>query len=96
MSATPAKDVTDPEMSYDEVRHEGKRVRLKVVVDSCVKKWFKEYLLAAEQGDREMQLVVGAMFNTGYGVQRDPVKGRFWLAKARTGYDENHQDQHNQ
>ncbi|KAI5083990.1 hypothetical protein GOP47_0000159 [Adiantum capillus-veneris] len=91
MSTSPSKNITDSEMIDGKVRNKDERVRLKVVVDSCVKRWFEEYLLAAEQGDREMQSLVGAMYNTGYGVTRDPIKGKFWLDRARSGHW-NHKD----
>ena len=53
---------------------ESRRVKLKVVVQACAKRWFEENLAAAQLGDYEMQLLVGEMFNSGYGVERDPVK----------------------
>ena len=53
---------------------ESGRVKLKVVVQACAKRWFEENLAAAQRGDYEMQLLVGEMFNSGYGVERDPVK----------------------
>lgn len=64
---------------------EGVRLPLRAVVAECVRRWFEEYLMAAEAGDPEIQLLVGHMFILGYGVERDPAKGRIWLEKAARG-----------
>ncbi|XP_021903903.1 uncharacterized protein LOC110819131 isoform X2 [Carica papaya] len=52
---------------------EGK-VPLSAVVSDCVKRWFEETLKEARAGDIAMQVLVGQMYNTGYGVTRDTQK----------------------
>jgi TPR repeat protein len=64
----------DASTSKSTAEAEFRRVKLKVVVQACEKRWFEEYLAEAEQGDKMMQLIVGKMFQTGYGVERDPSK----------------------
>ncbi|KAH7315502.1 hypothetical protein KP509_21G052100 [Ceratopteris richardii] len=90
MAPTSSSTATDTSELID--TDSGKRVRLKIVVENCVKRWFEEYLHAAQEGDHEMMLLVGAMYNTGYGVQKDPAKGKYWLDRARP----NHQSHKNQ
>ncbi|KAF7825469.1 putative tetratricopeptide-like helical domain-containing protein [Senna tora] len=58
------------------------RVPLSDVVADCVKRWFKDTLKEAKQGDINMQVLVGQMYCSGYGVPRDAQKGRIWLTKA--------------
>ncbi|XP_027349919.1 uncharacterized protein LOC113861353 [Abrus precatorius] len=58
------------------------RVPLSGVVADCVKRWFKDTLKEAKAGDINMQVLVGQMYFSGYGVPRDAQKGRIWLTKA--------------
>lgn len=60
-----------------------KRVPLKEVVADCVGRWFKEHVKAAQAGDPETQIIVGQMICSGYGVQKDPLKGQDWIRNAR-------------
>ncbi|KAI4370504.1 hypothetical protein MLD38_018854 [Melastoma candidum] len=58
------------------------RLPLARVVSDCVKRWFQETLKEAKAGDCNMQVLVGQMYNSGYGVPKDPNKGRAWINKA--------------
>ncbi|XP_010039170.2 uncharacterized protein LOC104427816 isoform X1 [Eucalyptus grandis] len=60
----------------------GARVPLSEVVSDCVKRWFKDTLKEAKAGDVNMQVLVGQMYYSGYGVPRDAQKGRIWITKA--------------
>lgn len=50
---------------------ERKRVTLSEVVSDCVKRWFQDTLKEAKTGDINMQVLVGQMYYSGYGVPRD-------------------------
>lgn len=52
-------------------RKEKNRAPLKEVVSECVKRWFKDTLKEAKAGDINMQVLVGQMYYSGYGVPRD-------------------------
>lgn len=55
------------------------RVPLSKVVSDCVKRWFKDTLKEAKAGDVNMQVLVGQMYYSGYGVARDTQKvNLFW------------------
>ncbi|OVA12688.1 Sel1-like [Macleaya cordata] len=58
------------------------RVPLSEVVSDCVKRWFHDTLKEAKAGDISMQVLVGQMYYSGYGVPRDAQKGRAWITKA--------------
>ncbi|KAK4277772.1 hypothetical protein QN277_015720 [Acacia crassicarpa] len=58
------------------------RVPLASVVADCAKRWFQDTLKEARAGDINMQFLVGQMYNSGYGVVRDPRKGHVWISKA--------------
>ncbi|KAG6596323.1 hypothetical protein SDJN02_09052 [Cucurbita argyrosperma subsp. argyrosperma] len=58
------------------------RVPLSEVVSDCVKRWFKDTLTEAKRGDINMQVLVGQMYYSGYGIPRDAQKGRIWMTKA--------------
>ncbi|KAJ4972045.1 hypothetical protein NE237_005144 [Protea cynaroides] len=58
------------------------RVPLKAVVSDCVKRWFQDTLKEAKAGDTGMQVLVGQMYYSGYGVSRDAQKGRAWISRA--------------
>lgn len=58
------------------------RAPLSEVVADCVKRWFFDSLKEAKNGDVSMQVLVGQMYYSGYGVPRDPKKGRIWITRA--------------
>ncbi|MCO5564706.1 hypothetical protein L7F22_018373 [Adiantum nelumboides] len=72
-----------PHVKRDQEDH-TKRFALKVVVQSCVKRWFKEHLRNAETGDSDAQIMVGKMISHGYGVPKDKLKGEEWLKRGRS------------
>ncbi|KAJ1417735.1 Tetratricopeptide-like helical domain superfamily [Sesbania bispinosa] len=63
---------------------EGEQCRtpLSKVVADCAKRWFQETLKEAKAGDIAMQVLVGQMFYSGYGVRRNPEMGHAWISKA--------------
>ncbi|XP_061375120.1 uncharacterized protein LOC133317277 [Gastrolobium bilobum] len=58
------------------------RTPLAKVVADCSKRWFQDTLKEAKAGDAAMQVLVGQMYYSGYGVPRDPQKGNAWISKA--------------
>ncbi|MBA0630800.1 hypothetical protein Goshw_014868 [Gossypium schwendimanii] len=60
----------------------SQRLPLSEVVSDCVKRWFKDSLKEAKAGDVNMQVLVGQMYYSGYGVPRDAQKGRIWMTRA--------------
>ncbi|KAL5732930.1 hypothetical protein ACOSQ2_032622 [Xanthoceras sorbifolium] len=58
------------------------RLPLAQVVSDCVKRWFQDTLKEAKNGDVSMQILVGQMYFSGYGVARDAQKGRAWISRA--------------
>lgn len=50
------------------------RVPLAQVVADCVNRWFQDTLKEAKAGDSAMQVLVGQMYYSGYGVPKDPLK----------------------
>lgn len=58
------------------------RVPLSEVVMDCARRWFQDTLKEAKKGDIAMQVLVGQMYNTGYGVRKDVKKGRTWITIA--------------
>ncbi|XP_047334899.1 uncharacterized protein LOC124938498 [Impatiens glandulifera] len=58
------------------------RFPLAVVVSECAKRWFMDTLKEARAGDTAMQMLVGQMYSSGYGVQKDARKGRAWMDEA--------------
>ncbi|CAL9046233.1 uncharacterized protein LOC135674784 [Musa acuminata AAA Group] len=65
----------------DRVRQEG-RVPLKEVVADCTRRWFQDALKEARAGDAGMQVLVGQMYHSGYGVLKNDQKADAWIAKA--------------
>lgn len=53
------------------------RVPLSGVVADCAKRWFKDTLREAKAGDVNMQVLVGQMYYSGYGVPKDAQKVGF-------------------
>nr|XP_028961788.1 uncharacterized protein LOC103419214 isoform X2 [Malus domestica] len=50
------------------------RVPLARKVSDCVRRWFQDTLKEARAGDSSMQVLVGQMYCSGYGVPKDPRK----------------------
>lgn len=50
------------------------RVPLAHVVADCAKRWFLDALKEAKAGDSAMQVLVGQMYCSGYGVPKDSQK----------------------
>ncbi|KAG8380921.1 hypothetical protein BUALT_Bualt06G0066900 [Buddleja alternifolia] len=59
-----------------------RRMPLAEVVADCVKRWFQDTLKDAKTGDTSMQVLVGQMYYSGYGVGRDEQKGKAWISRA--------------
>ncbi|KAL0299349.1 UNVERIFIED_CONTAM: hypothetical protein Sradi_6594700 [Sesamum radiatum] len=58
----------------DAENSERRRMPLSEVVADCVKRWFQDTLKEAKNGDIAMQVLVGQMYYSGYGVARDAQK----------------------
>ncbi|XP_057248721.1 uncharacterized protein LOC104908080 isoform X2 [Beta vulgaris subsp. vulgaris] len=50
------------------------RVPLAEVVSDCARRWFQDTLKEARDGDTAMQVLVGQMYNSGYGVPKNTEK----------------------
>lgn len=50
------------------------RVPLAQVVEDCVRRWFQDTLKEAKSGDVGMQVLVGQMYCSGYGIPKDEHK----------------------
>lgn len=50
------------------------RVPLAQVVEDCVRRWFQDTLKEAKAGDVGMQVLVGQMYCSGYGIPKDEHK----------------------
>ncbi|KAJ9553290.1 hypothetical protein OSB04_017335 [Centaurea solstitialis] len=59
-----------------------RRIPLAEVVLECSRRWFQETLRDAKTGDTSMQVLVGQMYCSGYGVVKDAQKGQAWINKA--------------
>ncbi|GAV62457.1 LOW QUALITY PROTEIN: hypothetical protein CFOL_v3_05980 [Cephalotus follicularis] len=57
------------------------RFPLSHVFSDCEKQWFED-ALKEKAGDFAMQVLVGQMYCSGYGVPRDAKKGHMWIARA--------------
>ncbi|KAJ9175955.1 hypothetical protein P3X46_014454 [Hevea brasiliensis] len=57
-------------------------VPLSQVVSLCAKRWFQDTLREANAGDIAMQVLVGQMYYSGYGVQKNAQKGCEWINRA--------------
>ncbi|CAK9153741.1 unnamed protein product [Ilex paraguariensis] len=60
----------------------SRRHPLSQVVSDCVRRWFQDTLKEAKAGDLNMQVLVGQMYYSGYGIHRDAQKGRLWMTRA--------------
>ncbi|XP_059627923.1 uncharacterized protein LOC132270743 [Cornus florida] len=65
-----------------EIGEQRRPVPLSHVVSDCVKRWFQDTIKEAKAGDTAMQVLVGQMYCSGYGVSRDAQKGRAWINRA--------------
>ncbi|KAK0591851.1 hypothetical protein LWI29_009202 [Acer saccharum] len=61
------------------------KLPLALVVSDCAKRWFHDTLKEARNGDVSMQILVGQMYFSGYGVARDAQKGRTWINRGSRG-----------
>lgn len=59
-----------------------RRTPLSAVVSDCAKRWFQDALKDAKNGDIGMQVLVGQMYTSGYGIVKDEQKGRAWINRA--------------
>ncbi|CAL9165804.1 unnamed protein product [Musa hybrid cultivar] len=66
----------------DERERQQGRVPLKDVVADCTRRWFQDALKEARAGDAAMQVLVGQMYHSGYGVPRNEQKAYTWISKA--------------
>ncbi|KAG2332503.1 hypothetical protein Bca4012_017914 [Brassica carinata] len=76
--ASPDKDSSTAAASGSSRRS----VPLSAVVSDCAQRWFQDTLEEAKTGNITMQVVLGQMYNSGYGVPKDARKGRVWITKA--------------
>ncbi|KAG6404372.1 hypothetical protein SASPL_136618 [Salvia splendens] len=51
-----------------------RRTPLADVVSDCARRWFQDALKEAKTGDTAMQVLVGQMYTSGYGVAKDAQK----------------------
>ncbi|EOA28106.1 hypothetical protein CARUB_v10024290mg [Capsella rubella] len=75
---SPVKD-SSPATTSDSSR---RFVPLSTVVSDCAKRWFKDTLEEAKAGNITMQVLLGQMYNSGYGIPKDAKKGKLWITKA--------------
>ncbi|XP_059642464.1 uncharacterized protein LOC132284381 [Cornus florida] len=68
--------------SSDNGEQQNRRAPLAKVVSDCLSRWFQDTLKEAKAGDVSMQVLVGQMYLSGYGVPRDTQKGRLWVTRA--------------
>lgn len=61
-------------MATAESGDEAARLPLSEVVSDCVERWFQDSLKDAKAGDVNMQVLVGQMYNCGYGIPKDADK----------------------
>uniref|UniRef100_A0A251U5I2 Uncharacterized protein n=1 Tax=Helianthus annuus TaxID=4232 RepID=A0A251U5I2_HELAN len=58
----------------DESSSTNRRIPLAEVVLECSRRWFQDTLKEAKAGDTSMQVLVGQMYCSGYGVVKDAQK----------------------
>lgn len=75
--AKPAAFAVEPPKKMEAMEAEQCRTPLAKVVADCTKRWFQDTLKEARAGDSGMQVLVGQMYYSGYGVPRDPRKVNF-------------------
>ncbi|KAJ0538610.1 putative tetratricopeptide-like helical domain superfamily [Helianthus annuus] len=66
----------------DEGSSMNRRIPLAEVVLECSRRWFQDTLKEAKAGDTSMQVLVGQMYCSGYGVVKDAQKGQAWISRA--------------
>ncbi|KAG6535325.1 uncharacterized protein LOC122016159 [Zingiber officinale] len=66
----------------DETKMQEGRVPLKDVVADCTRRWFQDTLKEARAGDAGMQVLVGQMYQSGYGVSKNEQKANAWISRA--------------
>ncbi|KAJ0764515.1 putative tetratricopeptide-like helical domain superfamily [Helianthus annuus] len=66
----------------DESSSMNRRIPLAEVVLECSRRWFQDTLKEAKAGDTSMQVLVGQMYCSGYGVVKDAQKGQAWISRA--------------
>ncbi|GER28243.1 superoxide dismutase [Striga asiatica] len=59
-----------------------RRLPLSMVVADCVERWFEDVLKEARAGDINMQVLVGQMYYSGYGVPKNAGKGSLWFTRT--------------
>uniref|UniRef100_M8AX17 Uncharacterized protein n=1 Tax=Aegilops tauschii TaxID=37682 RepID=M8AX17_AEGTA len=62
---------------------EDDRVPLAEVVLDCTKRWFQDTLKEARAGDAAMQVLVGQMYRSGYGVNKNEHKGTMLVTQIQ-------------
>ncbi|XP_051130652.1 uncharacterized protein LOC127251111 [Andrographis paniculata] len=65
-----------------DMAEQQRRVPLSAVVLDCSERWFQDTLKEAKAGDVNMQVLVGQMYYSGYGVPKDADKGKLWISRA--------------
>ncbi|KAL7590724.1 uncharacterized protein LOC111919675 [Lactuca sativa] len=60
----------------------NRRIPLGEVVLECSRRWFQDTLKEAKAGDTGMQVLVGQMYCSGYGVVKNAQKGQAWISRA--------------
>lgn len=81
MESSTRRDTTSNTSNSNDTAHQDQRVPLSEVVSDCVKRWFKDTLKEAKAGDINMQVLVGQMYYSGYGVSRDAQKVCFHFSR---------------
>ncbi|KAF6152650.1 hypothetical protein GIB67_008087 [Kingdonia uniflora] len=73
---------SDSTMESNSNTERKNRIPLSNMVSECVNRWFQDTLKEAKGGDTSMQVLVGQMYFSGYGVPRDAQKGKAWITRA--------------
>ncbi|MED6195423.1 hypothetical protein PIB30_037780 [Stylosanthes scabra] len=81
-SRTPKLTQPPKPSSSQSPTNDHQRTPLAAVVADCAKRWFHETLKEAKAGDAAMQVLVGQMYYSGYGVSRNPKKGHAWISRV--------------
>lgn len=68
---------TTAEAEEDGDTVQQRRLLLSEVVSDCIERWFQDTLREAKTGDVNMQVLVGQMYYSGYGVPKDADKVYF-------------------
>jgi TPR repeat protein len=65
---------------------EDERVPLSEMVLDCTRRWFQDALKEARAGDAAMQVLVGQMYRSGYGVNKNEQKVSPPFLRFRSGF----------